>query len=210
MVVGKIELLKKEGFSKTWIASTSVLEMLLMVTGAGLVSVFGALLEQPLVFAGYNWLLFLFTGLSLAFILSIKQVWLILQRLLVHLNVVTVTYEGPPPYSAASLILITIGYSLSWIIQGFAFTLLIKAFFPEYNQIYFFLIAYAFSWIIGFISIFAPSGIGVKESVLILLLNQVMLPTESIVIAITARIWISGMEIIIASTLTLKMMLLRK
>jgi hypothetical protein len=49
LIVGKIELLKKEGFSKTWIASTSFLELFLMIVNAGLITVFSVFQETALI-----------------------------------------------------------------------------------------------------------------------------------------------------------------
>jgi glycosyltransferase 2 family protein len=47
---------------------------------------------------------------------------------------------------------------------------------------------YAISWVIGFVVIFAPSGIGVREGVLIMLLNLVIANPVAIISAIFIRI----------------------
>jgi hypothetical protein len=90
------------------------------------------------------------------------------------------------------------------VIQGIAFACLVKAFFPEYDYLFYFMITYAFAWIVGFLSLFAPAGLGVKESMIIVMLNQIMQPTESIVVALITRIWSSAIEVLLAGMFVVK------
>lgn len=65
-------------------------------------------------------------------------------------------------------------FLLLWLLVGFSFFLLIQA--VEYNAdpvlIPITVGVFAFSWAIGFVAIFSPGGIGVREGVMVLLLGS--------------------------------------
>ncbi len=90
-------------------------------------------------------------------------------------------------------------YSVCWFIFGLAFWLFVNALSPTSFDSYMSLTAiYSAAMIIGFLSLFTPGGLGVREGILILLLTymgdfQIPLPS---VIAIGFRLIITISEII--------------
>lgn len=101
---------------------------------------------------------------------------------------------------------IYIGYIIGWFVYGFSFWLLIMSVTSNYNipmitAVGCFVLAYQ----IGYLAIFTPGGIGVRELVLTVILNP-YLGALSASIAVAARIWNLIVEIcaaIIASFIKL-------
>ncbi|MFQ6032240.1 MAG: lysylphosphatidylglycerol synthase transmembrane domain-containing protein [Candidatus Zixiibacteriota bacterium] len=88
-------------------------------------------------------------------------------------------------------------YSLAWLLSGLAFAIFIKAFTPASLQMYPGLTgAFAFSFNIGFLALFAPGGIGVREGVLVLLLEAYFPAPVAILVSILSRLWISVVELL--------------
>ena len=73
---------------------------------------------------------------------------------------------------------------------GAGFFLLARAVFPvEFSQLPFVAGAFALAWTVGFFAVFAPGGLGVRESVLVLALEQVMPAGPAIVLTALGRLW---------------------
>ena len=88
-------------------------------------------------------------------------------------------------------------YSLAWFSFGLGFTVFVKAFTPASLGIYPGLTgAFAFSYNIGFLALFAPGGIGVREGILVLLLEAYFPAPVAILISILSRLWVSLVELL--------------
>ena len=99
--------------------------------------------------------------------------------------------------SSKNIFLYILSYCLAWFSFGLAFTIFIKAFTPAPLGIYPGLTgAFAFSFNIGFLALFAPGGIGVREGVLVLLLESYFPAPVAILISILSRLWISVVEVL--------------
>jgi len=99
--------------------------------------------------------------------------------------------------SSKNIFLYILSYSLAWFSFGLAFTIFIKAFTPAPLGIYPGLTgAFAFSFNIGFLALFAPGGIGVREGILVLLLESYFPAPVAILISILSRLWISVVELL--------------
>ena len=71
---------------------------------------------------------------------------------------------------------------------------------------------YGISCIIGILAIFAPSGIGVREGIMVLGLGLVMPSEYAVIISIVSRLWMSVSELILIGIAFVvnKLFLLRK
>jgi len=88
-------------------------------------------------------------------------------------------------------------YLIFWVLFCAVFIGFIYSIYPlDYDKWVFAGATIALSFSVGFIVIFAPGGIGVRESVLYLLLNTIMPSTASLAIAIGSRFWIISGEMI--------------
>ena len=71
---------------------------------------------------------------------------------------------------------------------------------------------YGISCIIGILAIFAPSGIGVREGIMVLGLGLVMPSEYAVIISIVSRLWMSVSELVLIGIAFVvnKLFLLRK
>jgi len=91
-----------------------------------------------------------------------------------------------------------------WTIYGGAFLLFIQAVGFNGGHL-FFASAFAAAYLLGYVALFAPAGIGVREVVLVALLRPEV-GNSAVGIAVLARLWITVFEILPASLLALQAM----
>ena len=83
-----------------------------------------------------------------------------------------------------------------WIAQIIGFYFLVNSIFQlPISYIFILASAHTLSWVIGFVVLFAPSGLGIREGVLTLMLSTVMPTPLAIAISFISRIWITVFEI---------------
>jgi hypothetical protein len=84
-------------------------------------------------------------------------------------------------------------YGANWLLYGIAFWTLCKAFGlaggPAENGS-----AFAAAYVLGYLALFAPAGIGIREGFLVAFLDPIM-GTRSLGIAVIARLWTTSVEI---------------
>lgn len=79
---------------------------------------------------------------------------------------------------------------LFWQAIGIAFFVLATSLQPLPTEYWLpFSAAFSMAWVIGFLAFLTPSGIGVREGALALLLTPFLAPPLPVVIALTARVW---------------------
>lgn len=67
----------------------------------------------------------------------------------------------------------------SWVFLGISFGFVLPGFSASTSLFY--VSIYAFGWIAGYVAIFAPGGIGIRETVLVWLLGSLIAPDLAIV-----------------------------
>lgn len=97
--------------------------------------------------------------------------------------------EIPMKYSQMlKVVLLFIG---NWLIVGFGFFILTKSICPtvEWNQMLYCAGIWGVSAIMGILAIFAPSGLGVREGIIMLGLGLIMSEGDAAVISVVSRLW---------------------
>jgi uncharacterized membrane protein YbhN (UPF0104 family) len=56
--------------------------------------------------------------------------------------------------------------------------------------------SFSFASLIGMLSVFVPSGLGVREGILIFMLSQIMPVEVAIIISVSARLWFTATELV--------------
>ena len=83
---------------------------------------------------------------------------------------------------------IVINYLIGWSFYGLSGVVLLYAFeFGNYISIFSVMSVFIASWMIGFASLLTPGGLGVREGIIVLLLRPEIQTSEAILIALTAR-----------------------
>ena len=94
------------------------------------------------------------------------------------------------------LIFLYLYYVIFWFFIGAAFVCFINAFYLlSLDQWFYAASVLSFSFCVGFIIIFVPGGIGVRESIIYILLVQIIPSQQATLIAIGSRIWIMAAEL---------------
>lgn len=93
-------------------------------------------------------------------------------------------------------------HSLLWLCQGIAFFLFIRSLVSavRWADAGVLMACYALAWIVGFLSFLIPSGLGVREGLLGLLLANNMPVPQATLIALLCRVWMLSAEIVLAGT----------
>jgi hypothetical protein len=91
----------------------------------------------------------------------------------------------------------TLCYLVMWIILGIGFYFIMTAMMQDSNQLPLLVSigVFSFSWLAGFISIFTPGGIGIRESVITIMLNNYSMGSIPILAAILSRLMWTVVEI---------------
>jgi hypothetical protein len=92
--------------------------------------------------------------------------------------------------------LVLLAYLGVWLLMGSGFALLAKAVVPVSAEQFAALIAvWAAAFVVGYLSMLVPGGLGVREGVMILLLAPVFVAPEPTIVALLARLWMVGGEL---------------
>jgi glycosyltransferase 2 family protein len=90
-------------------------------------------------------------------------------------------------------------YLVDWALQGIGCFLLINSFYPlPLSKLPILLGGYATSWILGFIVLVAPAGLGVREGIYTLILGTIVPAPVAIMSALVTRIWMTLGESLMA------------
>ena len=108
--------------------------------------------------------------------------------------------EPPVQVSAATTLKWLALYTANWVIYAGSFLALVRSFGLPGPSL---LIASAFAaaYVLAYVVLFAPAGIGVREGLLVLFLSPVMGAAPAGAISVIARVWMTAVELIPAAAL---------
>lgn len=88
----------------------------------------------------------------------------------------------------------------NWLIAGFGFFMLVKSVNPAvgWNEMLFCAGVYGISAIMGILAVFAPSGLGVREGLILAGLMLIMPESDAAVISVISRLWQTVAELMLA------------
>jgi uncharacterized membrane protein len=87
-------------------------------------------------------------------------------------------------------------YAVAWIAVGVSFAALVQALTPlHWSQVPGLVAVFSAAYVIGFLTLLTPGGLGVREGVLTLLLATILPSGVSAVVAILARLWMVVVEV---------------
>lgn len=128
---------------------------------------------------------------------------LALPFLLPHINAIAarlsgrlIAFEAPP---ARIVVTAIIGNLLTWLMYGVAFMWLVSGVLGESpGSPWLYIAVNAAAYVVGYLFLFLPAGIGVREGVMAVLLTSQGLatPKQALLIAGASRIWLTLLEIV--------------
>ena len=87
-------------------------------------------------------------------------------------------------------------YVVNWLLFGGALYVFIRSFYSlDISSILYLTGAFSFAGMVGILAVFSPSGLGVREGILALFLNQVMPTPVALVVAVASRLWLTIVEL---------------
>jgi hypothetical protein len=109
-----------------------------------------------------------------------------------------IDWDHLPHMATSTSLLIAAFYVVMWAYSGWMFYVMALAFMPVPASSAPLLVAsFPASWIIGFLAIIAPAGIGVREAAMTFILAPVMPTSMALVLSVWSRILMSVAEVII-------------
>ena len=100
---------------------------------------------------------------------------------------------------AAAAWLSVIGCAIAWLLYGTAFQLFVRSLLGSASAPWIaYVTAYTLSYLFGYLALFAPGGIGIREVTLsyLLITLRIATPAEAAVITVASRLWLTVLEIV--------------
>ncbi len=103
------------------------------------------------------------------------------------------------PMKYTQILKVVLMFIGNWLIVGFGFFMLVKSVNPTvgWNEMLFCAGIYGISAIMGILAIFAPSGLGVREGIILAGLMLIMPESDAAVISVISRFWQTVAELIL-------------
>lgn len=193
-VVGTIYLSKTEGITALQAAgSVVIMQMAALVSAVAVTLLFlSALLPSPPIFGRYLYLLAVFVLVSL-FLAGSPLVQRLINMVLERWGRNRVECTVKP---CEGLVFLSL-YFVLWVLMGIAFYVFSSSLYPvDRNVMPAFAGVFAGAWVIGYLSIITPGGLGVREGIAAYLLSFYLpLPTAT-AISLAARVWVTVGELL--------------
>lgn len=196
MVLGKVYLSAKEGVPRAEAFASTVIEIPLEIVASIFFFFFFlfSLVEAPLLSPRVLVLLGVVLVAGMVFLyppLFYKLVNTILYRLKKETVPETVTY--------GDILQLFLLYNGIVLVQGIAFYFFVNALLPvPLDSLLVLTGSLALAGALGTLSFFAPSGLGVREGILALLLANTVVAPIAVLISILARLWVTLTEVLCA------------
>lgn len=198
--LGMVYLCQEAGIGQVQTLTSVILHQAVSV-GAGLV-VAGAyfLLTLRVEPQGGAWELTLATKL-LPFLVALPVALFLLQPRVFGraINALLVRLGRPPirfALTSRDLLALFVAHVISWLLYGLGFYLFVRAAYAvELGELPRLGAAFAAAYVIGFLSLLTPSGLGVREGVLLYLLSLSLPLPVATVLAVASRLWLIAGEL---------------
>lgn len=193
MLAARVPAYEREGVPARKVAVCFLLENVCTLLGAGFLFLVSLLFFPNDVLTEYMPAVILFIVLFFVMIHpKIMNFFLRLMGKLIKKN------DMELPFSYLQMIRIVLLFIGNWLIVGTGFYLLASSIYPlPFSQLLYVGGVYGLSAIIGIISIFAPSGIGVREGIMVLGLTLIMPSEYAVIIGVVSRLWATVAELIL-------------
>lgn len=186
-VLAQAEFARDHGVSRARAMTGSIVAMVVGVVTSAVVGAIGLVVSVPGALVAYWWVLVVAAALAATLLPPV------LSRIVRLAFRVTRRTEEPAHIGAMPL-LASAGWSvLMWLLLGVQAWVLLREFSPGAG----FALAtgaFAFAWLVGFLVVIAPAGVGAREAALVLALSTVAEPGQALSLAIISRFLMTGAD----------------
>lgn len=185
MVAGRVGLCRRKGIPARTTFASMVYEVAFVLTSALLVTAASVPFWPPFEYKNYALLLVLLAPLGLA---------LLHPALFQRASNAALRRVGREPLTATlpfGRVMALLAYYVGgWLLLGLAFAALAASVAPVgFAEIALLVGGYAFAWEVGFLAFVTPSGLGVKEGILYLILVLVFPAPVAVALTVLSRLW---------------------
>jgi len=186
--LGMVFLLRREGYTlPEALASTVLHQAFTLITGA----VFVAVVLGPRIISGVAVI-----PLILGCVLSVVVLYPPLFSRLLNWGLRLLKREPLTiKLSFAKSVALFAAYFVAWIVYGTSFWCLLRGIGIHPGTFADTVAAFGAAYLIGFLAMFAPGGLGVREGALTVLLAPQLQPGLAAFVAVVARLWMTMMEL---------------
>jgi len=192
-IAAQAELGRAHGLQRTGSAVAALASMLVSMVTAAVVGIVAVLLASSTGFATFWWLIpLIVVGLVcltppvLGRLISVA--FRILRR---PAQDTTLTWTGTVMSLVWSLVM--------WLAYGVQATLVLRVFGADSPTLFPVAVgAYAVAWLVGFVVVIAPAGIGPREGILVLLLGSVAGGSAPLALAVISRVFMTIGDVVLA------------
>jgi uncharacterized membrane protein YbhN (UPF0104 family) len=179
-VVGRVAWYNSLGVSKRITSFASVLEIFLVLWSGMALSLLIMLLTNIL---NTGWLILVIIGLGLLSIILYPRTLRLVLGKLMKVDIVSFNIKF------GTLLVWLIGYTVQWLLGGTIIYLICRSLFPISANLYpVCLLAWSLAGVVGMIILILPSGFGINEATISLILGLYMPVSVAIIAAILARL----------------------
>lgn len=205
-LLARIPPYQERGVSAQKVTVCYLLENVCTILGAGLLFIVSLSVFPNETFRQYKWITIL---LIVVFIICLNPA--ILNFMLGLVEKVTKKRMSRIQITYPQMIKIVFLFLLNWIIHGTGFYFLVCSFCPvPLSQWLYVSGIYALSCIIGILAFFSPSGLGVREGILLLGLGLIMDQNYAMMLSLIARLWAELAELAPIAVLSLHDLIFRR
>nr|WP_255633266.1 lysylphosphatidylglycerol synthase domain-containing protein [Demequina sp. TTPB684] len=181
-VLAQAEFARAHGVSRARAMTGSLVAMAVGVVTAGVVGAAGLVWWAPGAVADYWWALVLVAALAALLVPAV------LTRAL-GLALKVLRRDAAPPSIGTKALLASAAWSVgNWVALGVQAWILLDALTADNEALWPLATgAFALAWLVGFLAVFAPAGLVVREGALVVLLGAVATEPEALALALLSR-----------------------
>ncbi len=185
MLAARLTYYKEEGAPLSKVTVCFFIENVCTLLGAAMLFIVSLFFFPNELLENYKWITFLL--IAVFFVVIHPKVINLVLKLIGKLF--KKKLEIPMKYS--QMLKVVLLFIANWLIIGIGFYILAKSIYPalELSRLLFCAGIWGVSAIIGILAIFAPSGLGVREGIIIAGLMLIMPQNEAVVISVVSRLW---------------------
>ena len=185
--MGKIYFGKKIGLSNKKIILSTLIETICLLSGSFLASLFCLQLFISKGYVSVLYIILLLLAITITIFMLNPR---IIEKVINRFGKKWITNPISLNFSYVQILFLVFLYFFLWMLLGFQLHLLVNSFYGISFSHWIYLASFnAFSWLIGFLSIITPSGLGVKEGIFILGFKTIVPVSFAIIVAILIRLY---------------------
>jgi uncharacterized membrane protein YbhN (UPF0104 family) len=194
MLAARLIYYDTEGAKKRKVTICFLIENILTLLGAALLFIISLLFFPNNLLSDYKYLT---VGLIVLFFIIINPK--ILNIFLGILERITKKIDLKLTFNYIEMLKLVFLFIINWSIVGIGFYILVCSIYTiPLSQALYTAGVFALAAIIGILSLFAPSGIGVREGIIIIGLSLIMPSEYAVILSVISRLWSTIPELILA------------